>query len=82
MEDFFTRSCVSKEVLTKVAEREGCDPIDLPPLHGTIDADALDRFFVDPIGAIGNVVRFTYLGYDVEIENDGQIIVTVESVQP
>lgn len=59
-------------IVSEVATREGVEPTDLPPLARTIDPDAL-RDVVDS-GRGGSVsVRFSYEGYDVTVDSDGDV---------
>lgn len=51
---------------------------ELPPLHETIDPDALNAL-VDSPGAAGRsavTVEFVYCGYDVTVDGTGQVTVT------
>lgn len=54
------------------------DPVDLPPLHGWIDTDALDSLFRtsadDPSGPRG-FVAFEYVGCEVRAYADGEVVV-------
>ena len=67
-------------VVTAVAAREDVHPVQLtPPLHEVIDADAHDALYhsSDPDDDGSNVtVEFTYCGYDVCVDNSGQVTVT------
>jgi hypothetical protein len=40
----------SEAVVRAVAEVRGCDPVELPPLNGALDPDALDDLFEDTVG--------------------------------
>lgn len=65
----------SQAVVTAVADAKGVDPIDLPPLFGAIDPDALDALFES--GAVASrqsgSVEFAYAGYLVEVAADGTV---------
>ena len=50
-------------VLRKVAEKENCDELDLPPLYNSIDPAALNSL------ALSNIVQFEYCGYKITVEN-------------
>lgn len=52
----------SRAVIVAIAEIEGVDPIDLPPLYWTIDTDKLDKLVRDDQSV---EVRFEYQGHDV-----------------
>lgn len=68
---------ISIEVVSRVAELEDCDPVDLSPLHDILDPDALDALF-EPLrdgtsrDAAG-FVRFEYEGCRVTVTGDGEI---------
>lgn len=69
-------SSVSEKVVQKVAEQEGTDPVDLPPLYEVIDPLALDRL-VDSSESTNESslqsARFTYQGYTLTITGGGTI---------
>lgn len=72
----------SEAVVTRIANSEGIDPLELPPLYEAIDADALDalvgtgkRSDADP------EVEFTYSGYEVTITSDAVIHLTKDTPQ-
>lgn len=68
----------SQAVLQAVAEKRGCDVLDLPSLYETINPEAIDTLFAEPATVPGRTLRFTYAGYTVELESDGELIVTVK----
>jgi len=57
-----------------VADAEGIDPIDLPPLHEATDPDALERL----LSRNGGQVQFNYHGYQVTVGQQG--VVALDSV--
>jgi hypothetical protein len=57
----------SEAVVSAVADIEGADATELPPLYGAIDTDALDAIFVGDNAAS---VTFGYHGYTVTIEEN------------
>jgi hypothetical protein len=61
-------------VVRRVANAEGVDPLELPPLYGSVDPDALNSL-VDPMPGSGSVRRcdFVYNGYEVSITGDGVV---------
>ncbi|OVE85225.1 HalOD1 output domain-containing protein [Natronolimnobius baerhuensis] len=65
---------LSVAVITAVANRQGCDPSDLPPLYDAIDPDALDAVFdsTRADGARQGRLSFTYDGHEVVIDSDEQ----------
>jgi hypothetical protein len=66
---------VALRVLRRVADRHGCDPVDLePPLVDRIDPEALEAIYAAE-GA-NATVTFDYAGHRVRV--DGRDGVTVE----
>lgn len=63
-------------VVSAVAEAEGVDVVDLPPLYDSIDPDALNNLFSS--GAVESV-EFEYAGYTVVVRGEGKI--DVRSIQ-
>lgn len=57
-------------ILTVIAERERCDLLELPPLAETLDTDALVALVEGP-GV--TEVSFSYYGYLVSIDCDGEL---------
>lgn len=66
------RKLVVDRILSEVAEAEQCDVLDLPPLYGAVDPDALDRL-VESAADIR--ISFTYDGYRVTVETPDTISV-------
>lgn len=70
-------------VVRRVAEREGVDPLDLPPLYDAADPDALDALFRGRgSDDAGDVVRFDYHGYSIAVDGSGEIEVTTAVPDP
>ena len=65
----------SQAVILAVADAEGVDSIDLPPLSEAIDPDVLDQLPFQNAGEI----RFNYQGYTVTVDHRG--VVDLESVK-
>lgn len=61
-------------VIDSVASVRGTDPLSLPPLHGTIDTDALVAL-LDSTGADADVVtvEFEYAGCRIVVDGSGLI---------
>ena len=59
-------------VVSAVAEAEGVDVVDLPPLYNSIDPEALNRVFSS--GAVESV-EFEYAGYTVVVRGGGEVVV-------
>ena len=56
---------VVHQIIARVAESEGCDPTDLPPLYEYIDTDAL----LTLVNSCKSVrVEFTYVQHSVAVE--------------
>lgn len=65
----------SHAIIDAVTEETETDPEELPPLYGTIDPEALDRLFANrPKGT----VTFSYCGFEVTVERNGEITITSE----
>lgn len=66
-------------IVTEIADREGVDPTTLsPPLHDVIDPDALDALFTSTATTHRDgeaSVSFTYKGYDITVDSDGELTV-------
>ena len=69
----------SEAVVRAVADVRNLDPIDLPPLHGVIDPDALDALFADTIAGSSREGRlvFEYGGCTVALRSPDRILVDV-----
>lgn len=65
----------SMTIVERIAEREGEDPVHLPPLYDTVDPEALDTL-CRPSVAGASQISFTYCGYDVRAHGDGEIEIT------
>jgi len=63
-------------VVDAVAAATGRDPTDLPPLHRSIDTDALDALTTDDGTTLA--VSFSYAGTDVLLGSDGVVDVSTE----
>lgn len=68
---------LSLVVVETVADAAGVDPLELPPLYGAVDPEALDSLF-QPRPGVGDdrsakAVRFTYHGYEVSVTEDGDV---------
>ena len=67
----------SEQVIERIAQREGVDPISLSPLYEVIDPDALDSLFspTSTCDRRSGAVEFTYCGYNVSVSFDGDVVV-------
>lgn len=62
---------VSIRVVNQLADAQGLDPKDLPPLTHTIDLEALDTL-IDSVPSDATV-SFSVDGYDVTVTGDGTV---------
>ncbi|WP_226008255.1 HalOD1 output domain-containing protein [Natrinema salinisoli] len=62
---------VIHEIIKEVSDLENCDYTELPPLHDSIDTDALER-----VATSHATIHFTYCGYKVTVKNGNVIIDT------
>ena len=61
------------EFLELIAENEGCDVTDLPPMHPRIN-DIIAEVFSDPPSPDSQLqVQFSYHGYRVDLDQAGNI---------
>ena len=67
---------ITAVILDQVAEREDCDPLELPPLYDSIDADALERCAASADSPF--TFRFTYCSYPITVRGDGEVTVEVD----
>lgn len=67
---------VTERILNAVAYREQCDVVDLPPLYEAVDPEALQQVVEDEAVA---QIQFTYCGYQITAEQNGQIHITAEA---
>lgn len=62
----------SMTVVSAVADSEGTDPTELPPLYRAIDPDVLDSLIEDRSVA----VSFEYYGYSIAFDRAGTVELT------
>lgn len=60
-------------VVSAVAEAEGSDPVELPPLYSAINPEALNDLFMSRSEPAVESVTFQYAGYDVVVRGDGTV---------
>lgn len=73
---------VSYSLVCAVAEIEGCCPTDLPPLHDTLDVDALNALFsseTDKPSQFKGSIIFEYSDSSVTIESDRSVTISIPS---
>lgn len=66
----------SEAVINAVASLTGDDPLEMDPLSGAIDPDALDGLFQDgEYGGRPPEVQFSFNGCQVLVRGDGSVMV-------
>lgn len=73
---------VSYTLVCAVAEFEGCCPTNLPPLHDTLDVDALNSLFsseTDKTSQFEGNIIFEYSGSSVTIGSDRSVTISIPS---
>jgi hypothetical protein len=76
--DLDERRSTSAVVVEAVAEAKGVPPTDVrPPLHHSVDADALnDLFCAKRDASSGNSsISFNYAGYEVTVQSGDEVVV-------
>ncbi|WP_224336368.1 HalOD1 output domain-containing protein [Haloprofundus halobius] len=61
------------DIVEQIAELEGVDPLTLPPLFETIDAELLTRLYESRSGDAELSISFVYAGYTVSVRHDGAL---------
>lgn len=63
-------------LVTEIAKQENVESTELsPPLHTTVDMDALEKFFDSTDGV--DRVEFSYSGHQIMIENGEELQIEV-----
>jgi hypothetical protein len=68
----------SETVVRAVSEVRECDPIELPPLNGALDPDALDELFDDTVSGRsrrGGHLAFEYADCRVDVLGGATVLV-------
>ncbi|AQL44152.1 hypothetical protein BV210_16185 [Halorientalis sp. IM1011] len=69
----------SMAVIATLADVRDTDPVDLTPLHSTVDPDALDALVRVRNGTNGDIhVTFTHQGHTITVHSYGVITITPE----
>ena len=63
----------SLAVVELVAVALDCDLLDLDPIQETVNAEALDRVFPQTTDVSDRYVSFSYHGFEVTVDGDGEI---------
>ena len=70
-----TADDVIVDIVTAIADREGVDPLALPPLYTVANLDDVEALVSGAAWNSTDHVRIRYLGYDVTISRDGSMAV-------
>jgi len=62
--------------LTRIAAREGCDVVALPPLYETIDPEAVTALLESEADV---TIGFEYIGYRVVLEADSLEVTALDT---
>jgi hypothetical protein len=68
----------TEAVVSLVAQEEDCDPLELPPLYGAVDPEALDQICTAGDGS-SLCISFDYTGYTVLVDANGIVQLVDES---
>lgn len=68
---------ITADILDRVAEENECDPLDLPPLYHSIDADALERCVTSAESPV--TFQFTYYSYTVTVRGDDEVKIEIDA---
>lgn len=74
--NYSERDSINEAIITKIADLEDVDPLELPPLYEAVNTDALTRLvtsFATGPSDSGGEIAFSYYGYRVSIRADGSI---------
>lgn len=63
---------LTNTIVNEIADLEGADPLDLPALYDAIDSDKLEHL-IDSAKDTAINVRFTYFGYNIDINGDREV---------
>jgi len=72
---------VSNTIIEVVAEADGVEPTELPPLYDAVEPDALDMVFSSPKPSTTRtgIFQFPYAGFVVTVRSkDNTILVTLK----
>ncbi|GAB3032790.1 HalOD1 output domain-containing protein [Natronobiforma cellulositropha] len=77
-----TRPSVTETIIEHVADADGRDPLELPPLWDAVDPEALETLFAPTKsgGVRAGRVEFAYCGYWITVEDaeDDTLAVSLE----
>jgi len=73
-ESMTTPRPISAKIAMEVADREGVEPTELrPPLHESVDTEALNDLVADPVFQPTDRVEFSYGDYSIRVTGHGTI---------
>jgi len=66
---------ISAVIINAVSDAESVDPVDFPPLHESVDPDAIDKLFGrhDNSMDANIILRFQINSWNVFVRSDGRI---------
>lgn len=75
--DWARGGSLSRTVIESIATAKGVSPLDLQPLIGAVDPDALDKLFLgmDGLPRSEGSLRFAFAGCEILVQSDGTISV-------
>lgn len=59
------------QIVEIVADLEGADPMNVPPIYNRIDSLIADLFSSPPPGEADATVTFSYQGYRIRVQQNG-----------
>ncbi len=70
-------------VIATLAEVMDADPVELDPLHSTVDPDALDKFVRVGTGTTGDIhVSFTHEDHEITVSSYGVVTISQGDKSP
>ncbi|SIR01925.1 hypothetical protein SAMN05421858_1141 [Haladaptatus litoreus] len=72
------KESVTDGVVTAVGSATGLSMTEMPPLHESVDVDALNGLFSDSYGGTSRNqgrIRFTYCGCKIHVLSSGRVLV-------
>lgn len=62
---------ITEQIVNRVADEESVDPLEMEPLHSSVDAAALESLFDGRSGV--RRVEIEYAGYVITVEDEDQV---------
>ena len=77
------KTSASMAVTATLADAMGVDPVEMDPLHSTVDPDALDDLLRVRTGTDGDIhVTFTHENHAITVQSYGVVTITPERGSP